>query len=43
MSLAFRPHPRITARVDQVGAEGSPVLVFDNFADDPQALIDHAA
>jgi len=43
MTLDFRPHSRITARTDQVGAEGSPVLVIDNFAADPQALVDHAA
>jgi hypothetical protein len=29
--------------VDDVGAERSPVLVIDNFADDPQALIEQAA
>jgi hypothetical protein len=43
VTLAFRPHARITARTDRVGAEGSPVLVIDNFAADPQALVDHAA
>ena len=43
MTLAFRPHSRITPRVDPVGAEGAPVIVIDNFIDDPQALIDHAA
>ena len=43
MTLEFRPHSRITARPDRVGAEGSPVLVIDNFAADPQALVDYAA
>ena len=42
MTLDFRPHDRITARTDQVGAEGSPVLVIDNFAADAQALVDYA-
>jgi hypothetical protein len=42
VSLAFRPHERITARVDRIGAEGSPVLVIDNFAADPDALVEHA-
>jgi hypothetical protein len=28
--------------MDHIGAEGSPVLVIDNFAADPQALVDHA-
>ena len=43
MTLEFRPHDRIRARTDHIGAEGSPVLVIDNFAADPQALVDHAA
>jgi len=43
MTLEFRPHSRITARTDRVGAEASPVLVLDNFAADPQALVDYAA
>src|SRR5438445_12534620 len=43
MILDFRPHSRITARTDRIGAEGSPVLVIDNFAGDPQALVEHAA
>jgi len=43
MTLDFRPHSRITARTDSVGAESSTVLVIDNFAADPQALVDHAA
>lgn len=43
MTLDFRPHSRITVRTYRVGAEGSPVLVIDNFAADPQALVDHAA
>ena len=43
MTLDFRPHSRIAARMDRVGAEGSPVLVIDNFVADPQALVDHAA
>ena len=43
MTLDFRPHDRITARADRIGAEGSPVLVIDNFAADPQALVDYAA
>jgi hypothetical protein len=43
MTLDFRPHPRIAARLDRIGAESSPVLVIDNFAADPQALVDHAA
>jgi hypothetical protein len=43
MTLDFRPHSRITARTDRIGAEGSPVLVIDNFAADPQALVDYAA
>ena len=43
MTLDFRPNSRITARTDQVGAEGSTVLVIDNFAADPQALVDYAA
>jgi hypothetical protein len=42
MTLAFAPHPRITARTDLVGRERSPVLVFENFAADPGALVDHA-
>ena len=43
MTLAYRPHSRIAPRLDHVGAEVAPVLVIDNFADDPQGLIDHAA
>ena len=43
MTLDFRPHRDITARTDRVGAEGSTVLVIDNFAADPQALVDYAA
>jgi Family of unknown function (DUF6445) len=43
MTLAFAPHERITARTDLIGAERSPVLVFDNFAADPRALVNHAA
>jgi Family of unknown function (DUF6445) len=43
VTLDFHPHNRITARTDSVGAEGSPVLVIDNFAADPQALVDYAA
>ena len=43
MTLDFRPHPNIAARVDHVGAERAPVLVIENFAAEPQALIDHAA
>ena len=43
MTLDFRPHERITARTDLVGAERSPVMVFDNFAVDPGALVDYAA
>ncbi len=43
MPLTFRPHSRIAPRVDHVGSEGAPVLVIDNFVEDPQALIDHAA
>ncbi len=43
MTLDFRPHSRIAAWTDRVGAEGSPVLVIDNFAAEPQALVDHAA
>jgi hypothetical protein len=43
MTLDFRPHGAITGRTDRVGAEGSPVMVFDNFAADPQALVDYAA
>jgi hypothetical protein len=43
MTLDFRPHSQITARTDRIGAEDSPVLVIDNFAADPQALVDHAA
>jgi hypothetical protein len=43
MTLDFRPHERIVARTDRIGAESSPVLVIDNFAADPQALVDHAA
>jgi len=43
MALTFRPHDRIHARVDRVGAERSPVIVIDNFASDPQALVDLAA
>jgi hypothetical protein len=43
MTLAYRPHSHITPRLDSVGAERAPVLVIDNFADDPQALVDHAA
>lgn len=42
MTLEFRPHSRITARTDRVGAEASPVLLIDNFAAEPQALVDHA-
>jgi hypothetical protein len=42
MTLDFRPHGRITPRVDHIGAERAPVIVIDNFADDPQALVDHA-
>ena len=43
MTLAFRPSSRCQPRVDQVGVERSPVMVIDNLADDPQALIDYAA
>jgi hypothetical protein len=43
MTLEFRPHSRIVARTDSIGAEASPVLVIDNFAADPQALVDYAA
>jgi Family of unknown function (DUF6445) len=43
VTLEFRPHSRIVARTDSIGAEGSPVLVIDNFADDPQALVEYAA
>jgi hypothetical protein len=43
MSLEFLPHDRITARVDHIGAERAPVIIIDNVAADPQALIDHAA
>jgi hypothetical protein len=43
MTPEFRPHSRITARTDRIGAERSPVLMIDNFAADPQALVDHAA
>jgi len=43
MSLEFRPHSRIRARTDLIGAERSPVLVIDNFAAEPAALVDHAA
>ena len=43
MTLEFRPHRGITARTDRIGAEASPVLVIDNFAADPQALVDFAA
>ena len=43
MTLEFRPHSQIVARTDSIGAEGSPVLVIDNFAADPQALVDCAA
>jgi hypothetical protein len=43
MTLEFRPHGRIAARTDRIGAEKSPVLVIDNFAADPQALVDYAA
>lgn len=39
----FRPHPRLTSRLDRVGQEGSPVIVVDNFLADPQALVDEAA
>ena len=43
MTLEFRPHSGIAARTDRIGAEGSPVLAIDNFAADPQALVDYAA
>src|SRR3569832_204620 len=43
MTLAFRPHPRMRARLDRVGREASPVLVIDDFAADPERLVDHAA
>ncbi|WP_372785765.1 DUF6445 family protein [Phenylobacterium sp.] len=43
MTLDFRPHDAIVARTDLVGAEGSPVMVFDNFAAEPEALVDYAA
>jgi hypothetical protein len=43
MSLGFRPHDRIRARTDLIGRERAPVLVIDDFAADPQALVDHAA
>jgi len=43
VTLEFRPHSRIVARTDSIGAEGSPVLVIDNFTADPQALVDYAA
>ena len=43
VTLDFHQHSRITARTDSIGAEGSPVLVIDNFAADPQALVDYAA
>jgi len=42
-SLDFRPHGRIAARTEAIGAEASPVLVIDNFAADPQGLVDYAA
>ena len=42
MTLEFRPHSRIVARTDSIGAEASPVLVIDNFAADPQGLVDYA-
>ncbi len=42
-TLGFRPHSRISARTEAIGAEASPVLVIDNFAADPQALVDYAA
>jgi hypothetical protein len=43
VTLEFRPHRGITARTDRIGAEASPVLVLDNFAADPQALVNYAA
>lgn len=43
MTLAFRPHAQIRARTDLIGAERSPVLVIDNFAAEPAALVDDAA
>jgi uncharacterized protein DUF6445 len=43
MTLEFRPHAQIRARTDLIGAERSPVLVIDNFAAEPEALVDLAA
>jgi hypothetical protein len=43
MTLTFRPHSQIAARVDHVGLERSPVIVIDNFAADPEAIVEHAA
>lgn len=40
--IAIEPHPKLSSSIDQVGAERSPVLVIDNLAADPAALIDAA-
>jgi hypothetical protein len=42
MSTLFRPHERITARVDAIGAERAPVLIIDNFVADPERLVNEA-
>ena len=43
MSFDFRPHPRIHARLDHIGAERPAVLVVENFAGSPETLVDRAA
>ena len=43
VALGFQPHADIRAQTDLIGHERSPVVAFDNFAADPEALVDYAA
>jgi hypothetical protein len=42
VSPKFKPHPAQAVRVDAIGHDRAPVLVIDNFASAPEALIDMA-
>jgi hypothetical protein len=42
-SNPFSLHERFTARIDFVGLEKEPVIVIDNFLQDPEALVEYAA
>jgi len=42
MSAKFKPHPAQSVRVDAIGQDRAPVLVIDNFAADPDSLIEMA-